>query len=419
MSDTGAARTQLARQIAHWTTAVARLRNLEDLASSTSWNSLEQYLGTSIRKHLTGIVDRLENRARLLRVALDDVSSESDERDVHRDLVRFRRHYLRAEVTLDFFADAINSRTSPTICGLLNACDTLGYRGMAQVLDQIGKPTPVVLTYLDKGLGASILKAGLRLWDGGGVNPVAAIKIALHNLHRPTALMHEIGHQAMHIAAWNGELSAALESCLHRAPAGVASVWASWASEIAADAYAFVHTGYASVAALHDVVAGDARMVLRHVPGDPHPLSYLRVLLGVEMCRQWYGDGPWDALASNWVRQYPVDEAPAAIQTLIHVSVPVLSKIADTSLRAPMRAFGDRPLSALVDPGRVGPAALDDLERRVGAALYTSTHWIWTEAPRLLALTGLKMAIAPERAPAILEQQEQWMLRLGGVAHAA
>mgnify|MGYP006993421107 CR=1 FL=1 len=37
---------------------------------------------------------------------------------------------------------------------------------MAQLLDQLGKSTPVVLTYIDKGLGASILKAGLRLWDG-------------------------------------------------------------------------------------------------------------------------------------------------------------------------------------------------------------------------------------------------------------
>ena len=52
-----------------------------------------------------------------------------------------------------------------TTAALLRACDTLAYRSMAQILDQIGQPTPAVLTYIDKGLGASILKAGLRLWD--------------------------------------------------------------------------------------------------------------------------------------------------------------------------------------------------------------------------------------------------------------
>ncbi len=60
----------------------------------------------------------------------------------------------------------------------------------AQLLDQLGKPTPVVLTYLKGGVGAAILKAGLRLWDRTSISPVAAIKITRHNLYRPTALIH-------------------------------------------------------------------------------------------------------------------------------------------------------------------------------------------------------------------------------------
>lgn len=30
-------------------------------------------------------------------------------------------------------------------------------------------------------------------------------------------------------------------------------------------------------------------------PLDPHPIAYLRVLLNAEMCRRFYGGGPWDA----------------------------------------------------------------------------------------------------------------------------
>ena len=57
--------------------------------------------------------------------------------------------------------------------------------------------------------------------------------------------------------------------------------WSAWASEIAADAFAFVHTGFASVAALHDVLSGERGFVFQHTPGDPHPICYLRVLLGI------------------------------------------------------------------------------------------------------------------------------------------
>ena len=39
-------------------------------------------------------------------------------------------------------------------------------KSMAPLLQPMGKSVPPVLTYIDKGLGASILKAGLRLWDG-------------------------------------------------------------------------------------------------------------------------------------------------------------------------------------------------------------------------------------------------------------
>jgi len=57
----------------------------------------------------------------------------------------------------------------------------------------------------------------------------------------------------------------------------------------------------AVVAALHDVLAGDEAQVFRHIPGDPHPICFVRVLLGVEMCRQFYGAGAWDDLAAAGV----------------------------------------------------------------------------------------------------------------------
>src|SRR5215210_467223 len=172
-----AIKTQLADQVAHWTRAATRLQDLDDLASPSAWNSLESYLGSSIRRHLSEVVARLDREAALLQAALAAAFSASDLLSVRRQLLAFRRRYIRVETTLDFYADAINTRTNPRMAGYMRACDTLAHRSMTQLLDSLGKPTPVALTYTDKGLGASILKAGMRLWDGTSVNPVAAIKI--------------------------------------------------------------------------------------------------------------------------------------------------------------------------------------------------------------------------------------------------
>jgi hypothetical protein len=414
----GAVRAQLARQVGHWVTASARL-DPDDLASIEAWSRLEQYLGLSVRKHLDGVIARLRLEADILTVTLHTADSPTALRDLNQRVLAFRRKFMRAETTLDFYADAINTRTSVRMAGLLRACDIFAHRSMSALLDQTGQTTPAVLIYVDKGLGASILKAGLRLWDGGAENPAAAIKIVRHNLLRPTALIHEAGHQVAHIIGWNQELAETLERGLNDEPGDLAAAWSAWASEIAADAFAFVHTGYASVAALHDVLAGEGSFVFQHTPRDPHPICYLRVLLGAESCRYFYGAGPWDALATSWTAVYPISRANARTRQLVQQSIPLLPRIARLTLDTPQRCFGGRPLRALIPPERVSPAALRALDARLGMSLYTSMHWVWAESLRMLAFTGWQVATAPLNAAEILKLQEASMLRLGGALQAA
>jgi hypothetical protein len=89
------------------------------------------------------------------------------------------------------------------------------------------------------------------------------------------------------------------------------------------------------------------------------------------------------------------------------------------TLDTPMRAFRGAPLRALVRPERVSPEALVEMAQRIGPALFTSSHWLWTEALRILALTGLQLATAPQELKEILAAHEQAMLRLGGARQAA
>lgn len=409
---------QSERQVAHWARAASSLR-LDDLASPAAWGHLERYLGLSIRRHLTRVIDHLLSEANALVAAQRAASSPTAILQVNAMLLAFRRQYLRTETTLDFFADAINTRTNPRMGALLRACDTIAYRSMAQVLDQLGVTTPPVLTFLDKGLGAAIIKANLRLWDGNGVNPVATIRIAAHNLDSPTSLVHEAGHQVAHLTEWNDELARVLLEGLAPSSRELAGLWASWASEIAGDALAFATTGYASVTALHDVLAGDLAGVLQIAPGDPHPVSYLRLLLCVEMCRYFFGAGAWDDMAVSWTALHSTKAAPPELRALLDDSVPLLKTVVRLTLDTPMRAFKGRALRALVQPERVSPAALTELESRIGPALFTSAHWVWTEPLRILALTGLRAAERPRQLDDILQTQEDSMLRLGGALQAA
>jgi hypothetical protein len=418
-ADSQALRIQVERQVAHWEAATLALADLDAFAAPAAWAALEQYLGLALRRHLSGVVDALVKDARVLSAELGAARGEEDLERLRRRVIAFRRRFIQTETVLDFYGDAVNSRTSPRLHALLRACDVLAARSMGQLLGPVGRESPPVLTYVDKGMGASILRAGLRLWDGGSLSPVAAIKVVRHNLYRPTALIHETGHQVAHLLGWNDELARALRTSLAGAGDQAADAWAGWASEVAADTFAFAHTGYGSVAALHDVVAGDEAAVFRHLPGDPHPIAYIRVLLGTAMCVRFFGAGPWDDLERAWRRAQPLERAPAATRRLLEASLGLLPAIVEICLLRPMRAFGGRSLAALVDPLRVRPDALDALEREVGAALTTSPHWLWTECLRLLALTSLRAASSPERAMRLAEHQEGWMLRLGGGLLAA
>src|SRR5687768_12754827 len=250
----------LLRQVNHWLQAASRLSTLDHLASGYAWQGIEHKIGVLLKKAMQDSVNDVLALGNSLKRQLENSSDPESLRSIKRGLIRLRERYLKTEETIHFYTVAINSRTTPGIAALLRACDILCMRSMQDLLKPLGKDTPPVLTYVEKGIGASILKAGLRLWDGN-VSPVAAIKVTQHNLFRPTAIIHETGHQVAHILGWNEELAEALERNLNNHPKVVGLACSKWASEIAADAFAFAHTGFASVAALHDVVSGSPASV--------------------------------------------------------------------------------------------------------------------------------------------------------------
>lgn len=397
-------------QANHWLEAARRLLDLDALAGSSAWKGLELYVQPNLRKELQRSVQQLVGNGEAM---LAQVQEKGVPYRRRMQLVeQFKRAYCQVETLLDFYADALCTRTTPETTAMLKACDYIAGHSMRLLLEPLRIPTPAVITYIDKGMGASILKAGLRLWDNSE-NPVAAIKIVRHNLLRPTALIHEAGHQVAHLTGWNDELAAALRLGLKKYGEAFAGSWAAWAPEIAADIFAFVHTGFASVAALHDVVDGNSRDVFRYSAGDPHPISFLRVLIGTECCRQAFGPGIWDHMRKHWMQKHPVTAARPPAETLVRASLPVLPEIVHLLLHFPFRGFRGKSISQCVDVAAVHPASLERMANTYGASFYTSAPLLLQAPLARLAWNGYQVTTLPRQAPVYLQQQQSWMHLLG------
>jgi hypothetical protein len=405
------------RQLTHWEGAAERLDDFEATATPEAWASLERRVGVTLRGELKEAREQLKREAAVVRASFTAARTRLEFEQLDRQVARLRDRYMKTELLVDFFVDAVRSRTNPEVGTQLRACDVMAERAIGSALESLGEKVPPIVTYFKPGLGAAILRIGTPLWDGS-ISQVAAIKVTYHNRLRTTALFHECGHQFAAVSGWNDAFQRLLLRELAPHGSEIAEQVASWAGEIAADAFAFAHSGFAAVVAVSDVISGTDADAFRFIPGDPHPIAYLRVMLGVQMCRQFYGMGPWDELAESWTSLHRVARADAFTAALIDATLPLLPRVVTLSLLTELPCFRGRRLADLVDPQRVAPAVLRQLQRDAGAAAFTSTHWIWTECLRLTALSGLRFATEPELGREILNEQEAWMVKLGQQATA-
>ena len=86
-----------------------------------------------------------------------------------------------------------------------------------------------------------------------------------------------------------------------------------------------------------------------------------------------------------------------------------MPRIAKACLLAEVPALNGRPMTDVLDPTRVSPQALAELERTAGAALWTSMHWRQKEGIRIVALAGLREAERPERASEWINRARTWL----------
>ena len=113
---------QLRSEVTHWRLAVDGLADLEIIASSAAWEALEGYLQARIRHRLAEVTTSLRSEAAAVARMLD---AGNEHRDIRAALLRLRSRYSRAETLLDFYGDAVNSRTNPGLAELLRGYDVI------------------------------------------------------------------------------------------------------------------------------------------------------------------------------------------------------------------------------------------------------------------------------------------------------
>lgn len=173
------------------------------------------------------------------------------------------------------------------------------------------------MCYLDRGPGAAIRRARTRL-PGGGANPVAIIRVPRERMVGSgvaSSLVHEVGHQGAALLDLVNTLRPLLQERQRAQPQERTAwqLWERWISEIVADVWAIGRVGFVATLGLIAVVSLPRVFVFRLNVDDPHPIPWLRVLLGCAIGEALYPHPQWQRLARTWESCYPAaaEDPPA------------------------------------------------------------------------------------------------------------
>ena len=189
-------------------------------------------------------------------------------------------------------------------------------------------------------------------------------------------------------------------------------MWSSWASEIAADVYAFVFCGWAPLVALANVVDGPTSAVYRFLAGDPHPFPLVRVVFNAALCRSWFGPGPWDTVAEAWLERHPPTAAGSESGALATATLASLGDLVDLCTKRSFTVFHGQPVTALADPRRVSPDALDRFARTAGDSLDTSHYLARHESLRVFTYLATWASTDPTHLAEHRARLRRWLSTL-------
>ncbi len=259
---------------------------------------------TAIERHLAGGRRELRGRVRnFLEWLHGPEGQRAAPAEQQRRFTFLRLRFNAVLSQFDLFADALTQRSEHETGVWLSGLDVVAADALS-LPDYY--PSPSVVCYLDRGVGAAIRRARTRL-PGGGDNPVAIIRVPRERMVGSgiaSSLVHEVGHQAAALL----DLVDSLRRELRRRAGDIWRLWERWISEIVADFWSVARVGVASTLGLMGVVSLPWAFVFRVNLDDPHPIPWIRVKLSCAMGEALYPHPQWDRLARLWESFYPRGE---------------------------------------------------------------------------------------------------------------
>jgi hypothetical protein len=315
-------------------------------------------------------------------------------REQQRRFTTIRMGFNDVLAHFDLFTEVITQRSEHGTGVWLSGLDVLA----REALELPGWfEAPPVICYLARGPGAAIRRARTRL-PGGATNPVAIIRVPRERMvgHAiGSSLIHEVGHQGAALLALVESLRPVLRRLGDAQTGPAAEPWRSferWISEIVADLWSVARLGIGATLGLIGVVSLPRFFVFRPSGDDPHPVPWLRVLIGCAMGDALYPNPQWDVLARTWRRLYPPDGIEPEYLRSLDRLVAALPQFTEVLLGHRPAGLGGRGLGEVLRrPDRRPEHLLGLFEawRTDPAALYA--------APPSLAMAVLGQARAASR----------------------
>ena len=329
-----------------------KLRYIENPLQSVSPMALE-FLNerqiSSIRKSFLIKKNEIENESFQLKSALLNVKTFTE---LHKFLFQYhklKKYYFLIEKIWDRVVDSINTK-SERLGPMLVGCEEIANYSYRPIMN-LGYSLPPIVAFLDTGVGPSIMKFSMPLEDKRK-NPAAFVKIVrtmLPSLSICPAVIHEVGHQIGFDTGANDQMKELLFRVVLKLTGSedLGRQWSFWSREIFADFYALHHTNFSAVIGLAEVITSSPRQI-HVITGSPHPIAFLRVLIGTNFCKMAFGRGPWEQFEDTWKQMFPKKFADDESFEILKKSEPHLLEICKFISKTKMKSFGGKSLYEVI-----------------------------------------------------------------------
>ncbi|MDA3647762.1 hypothetical protein LZ318_37025 [Saccharopolyspora indica] len=314
----------------------------------------------AVNETMAGLREPLHEATRELRRVAEQAARLPNSQRLQSVLRAKSRAYRRVRDTerlWDFYLELFTQRQS-SFAPWLVAADRIALDCYQYAYLGIGRwrsiPTPPPFCYLEPSHGPATSRRGIPLQRlSHRINPFPLIQLPFHRLINPWtlgAVLHEVSHNLqndlglaravpMQVAARLTELGL---------PPAIVSQWVRWNRETFADLAGLLLGGPMVVGSLFDVIARDPRAAAKFRPADPHPSSYVRGKLSVELLRRMGFPRRAEQHERAWHAMYPRPKLIGAPPELLATADKAIPAVVRAMCFTSYPSLGDRKLARVL-----------------------------------------------------------------------